>query len=106
MAQWQSGDVTANGIKVHYTRTGGDKPPLVLNHGATDNGLCWTPVATALEAEYDVVSDYYDDLFSGRLGFELVLHLKTSPSLFGFSINDEPAEFTFTLFDHPEIFLF
>ena len=57
-------------------------------------------------AEHDVVSDYYDDLFSGRLGFEMVLHLKTSPRLFGFSINDEPAEFTFTLFDHPEIFLF
>ena len=55
MAQWQSGDVTANGIKIHYTRTGGDKPPLVLNHGATDNGLCWTPVAKALEADYDVV---------------------------------------------------
>ncbi|HMJ86871.1 MAG TPA: hypothetical protein VK504_27020, partial [Vicinamibacterales bacterium] len=57
-------------------------------------------------AEHDVVSDYYDDLFSGRLGFQMVLHLKTSPRLFGFSINDEPAEFTFTLFDHPEIFLF
>jgi pimeloyl-ACP methyl ester carboxylesterase len=24
-------------------------------HGATDNGLCWTPVARALMAEYDVV---------------------------------------------------
>jgi N-formylmaleamate deformylase len=55
MAQWQSGDVTANGIKIHYTRTGGGKTPLVLNHGATDNGLCWTPVARALEAEYDVI---------------------------------------------------
>jgi N-formylmaleamate deformylase len=55
MGQWQSGDVTANGIKIHYTRTGGSKTPLVLNHGATDNGLCWTPVAHALEAEYDVI---------------------------------------------------
>jgi pimeloyl-ACP methyl ester carboxylesterase len=55
MAQWQSGDVTANGIKIHYTRTGGGRTPLVLNHGATDNGLCWTPVAKAFEAEYDVV---------------------------------------------------
>ena len=54
MGQWQSGDVTANGIKIHYTRTGGGKTPLVLNHGATDNGLCWTPVARALEADYDV----------------------------------------------------
>jgi hypothetical protein len=56
--------------------------------------------------EHDVVADYYDDLFSGRLGFQMVFHLKTAPTLFGLSIDDEPAEFTFTLFDHPEIFLF
>ncbi len=63
MAQWQSGDVVANGIKIHYTRTGGtgtggtggDKPPIVLSHGATDNGLCWTRLARALEADYDVI---------------------------------------------------
>src|SRR5436190_17189478 len=55
MAQWQDGYVTANGIKIHYTRTGGDKPPVVLNHGSTDSGVCWTPVARALEADYDVV---------------------------------------------------
>ena len=55
MSSWQDGYVTANGIKIHYTRTGGGKPPVVLNHGSTDNGLCWTPVAKALEAEYDVV---------------------------------------------------
>jgi hypothetical protein len=56
--------------------------------------------------EHKVVTQYYEDLFSGRLGFQQLLHLKTTPSLFGLSINDEPAEFTFTLFDHPEIFLF
>jgi len=55
MSQWQSGDVVANGIKIHYYRTGGNKPPLVLSHGATDDGLCWTPVARALEADYDVI---------------------------------------------------
>jgi pimeloyl-ACP methyl ester carboxylesterase len=27
----------------------------VLAHGVTDDGLCWTPVAEALEAEYDVI---------------------------------------------------
>lgn len=55
MADWQEGDVEANGIRLHYTRTGGDLPPLVLAHGVTDSGLCWTPVAEALAAEYDVV---------------------------------------------------
>jgi pimeloyl-ACP methyl ester carboxylesterase len=55
MAEWFSGDMTANGITIHYYRTGGDKPPLVLCHGATDDGLCWTRVARALEADYDVI---------------------------------------------------
>jgi pimeloyl-ACP methyl ester carboxylesterase len=58
VAQWQGGDVVANGIKIHYHRTGtagGEKPPLVLSHGATDNGLCWTRLARALEGEYDVI---------------------------------------------------
>lgn len=52
---WADGYVTTNGIRLHYHRTGGDKPPLVLSHGITDSGLCWRRVAEALEAEYDVV---------------------------------------------------
>ncbi|HEU5103057.1 MAG TPA: alpha/beta hydrolase, partial [Roseiflexaceae bacterium] len=52
---WESGDVEANGIRLHYTRTRGKGPALVLAHGVTDDGLCWTPVAQALEGEYDVL---------------------------------------------------
>ena len=55
MSSWQSGYVEANGNRLHYTRTGGAKPPLVLAHGVTDDGLCWTPVAEALAPEYDVI---------------------------------------------------
>ena len=55
MADWSSGDVIANGIKIHYSRTGGDKPPLVLAHGFSDNGLCWTRVTKVLEQQYDVI---------------------------------------------------
>jgi pimeloyl-ACP methyl ester carboxylesterase len=55
MSTWQSGYVAANGIRIHYTRTGGDKPPVVLVHGVTDDGLCWTPVAEGLAAAYDVI---------------------------------------------------
>jgi hypothetical protein len=55
MASWQSGDVETNGIRLHYTRTGGLAPPLVLAHGVTDSGLCWTPIAEALAADYDVI---------------------------------------------------
>jgi N-formylmaleamate deformylase len=54
MSQWSDGVVFANGVNLHYYRTGGDKPALVLLHGFTDNGLCWTPIAKALESEYDI----------------------------------------------------
>ncbi len=55
MSDWFSGDVIANGIRIHYYRTGGNKPPVVLSHGATDNGLCWVRTAKALESDYDVI---------------------------------------------------
>jgi pimeloyl-ACP methyl ester carboxylesterase len=55
MTEWQQGDVFTNGIRMHYYRTGGDKPAVVLAHGFSDSGLCWTPVAEALSADYDVI---------------------------------------------------
>jgi len=56
LAQWSEGKVEANGLMLHYLRTGdGSKPPLVLSHGFTDNGLCWAPVARVLESDYDVI---------------------------------------------------
>ena len=50
-----SADVMAYGTKLHYYRTGGQKPPLVLVHGITDDGLCWTPVAEVLSTNFDVI---------------------------------------------------
>ena len=55
MAGWKTGICKANGIDVHYVRTGGDKPPVVLLHGLMLNGACWTPLARALEKDYDVI---------------------------------------------------
>lgn len=59
MSNWTSNKIAINGITLHYTRTGnsqgGNKPPLVLAHGFSDDGLCWTPVAQQLEADYDVI---------------------------------------------------
>jgi N-formylmaleamate deformylase len=55
MTTWCEGDVVANGINVHYYRTGGDRPALVLAHGITDNGPCWTRLARALKNEYDLI---------------------------------------------------
>lgn len=53
---WTANDLLIDGVKFHYTRTGdSSKPPLVLAHGFSDNGLCWLPTARALEGEYDVI---------------------------------------------------
>lgn len=57
MIDWESGHVDVDGLRLHYTRTGsgGGKPPLVLAHGISDDGPCWTSVAEALAPGYDVV---------------------------------------------------
>lgn len=55
MAGWQSGYLPVNGVQLHYWRTGGDKPPLLMAHGFSDDGPCWTSVAQALEADYDII---------------------------------------------------
>jgi N-formylmaleamate deformylase len=55
MTHWSTAICETNGIKIHYTRTGGSKPPLILLHGLTANGACWTALAHALEGEYNVI---------------------------------------------------
>lgn len=52
---WQSDTCEANGLRVHYLRTGGAKPPIVFLHGLSGGGAAWTPIARALEADFDVV---------------------------------------------------
>jgi len=73
MLKYNEGYLTAKGIKLHYYRTGGNKPPIMLLHGATDNGLCWARIAEVLAAQYDVImldaqghglSDKLDPAFS------------------------------------------
>ena len=55
MTHWTSAICEANNINIHYTRTGGNKPPLILLHGLMTNGMCWTSLARALEQDYDVI---------------------------------------------------
>ncbi|MEM8529597.1 MAG: alpha/beta hydrolase [Chloroflexota bacterium] len=55
MSSWNSAYIDVNGIRLHYHRTGGNRSPLVLAHGITDNGLCWSRVARVLAQSYDVV---------------------------------------------------
>jgi len=55
-AHWQTGLIEAeDGARIHFTRTGGAKPTLLLLHGLQAMGLMWLRSAQALESTYDVV---------------------------------------------------
>jgi len=54
-AGWSDGYVIANGIRIHYWRTGGNKPAIVLAHGSSDDGLCWTNLAKEFQNDFDIV---------------------------------------------------
>lgn len=55
MTTWASGLCETNGTSIHYLRTGGAMPAVVLLHGLMGSGACWTPLASALAGELDVV---------------------------------------------------
>jgi hypothetical protein len=55
--------------------------------------------------DHDVMKGYYRDLFAGKLGFTVVKTFKTYPRIFGVNINDDAAEMTFRLFDHPRVYI-
>jgi len=55
LANCTRGSCQANGIDIHFLRTGGDKPPLVALHGLIGSGACLWPLARALEADFDVI---------------------------------------------------
>jgi pimeloyl-ACP methyl ester carboxylesterase len=105
MTNWTAGVCDANGVDIYYLRTGGAGPPLVLLHGLTGNGACWSPVARVLEGECDVVMPdarghgrssaplhgyRYDDLAGDVVGFIQALGL-TTPILLGHSMGGMTA---------------
>ncbi|WP_224830019.1 alpha/beta fold hydrolase, partial [Saliphagus infecundisoli] len=61
---WERGFVEANGIELHYCRTGGSGPPFVISHGFTDDGYCRLDLARELGDDFDVV--LYDARGHGR----------------------------------------
>jgi N-formylmaleamate deformylase len=52
---YKQGNVKIDGVKIHYYRSGGNLPPIILLHGVSDSGLCWTKVADALAEKYEVI---------------------------------------------------
>ena len=55
MSNWSSKYIQTNEIQLHYYQTGGDLTPLILAHGITDNGLCWTRLANDLMESFNVI---------------------------------------------------
>jgi N-formylmaleamate deformylase len=78
--RYHEGDVVANGVRLHYYRTGGAKPAVVLSHGYTDSGLCWSPLARDLAADYDV------------LMYDLRAHGRSEVPESGYSADDRAAD--------------
>lgn len=54
--QWAENTIVANSLRQHYYRTGGNKPPLILLHGFSENALCWASLARSFENEYDLIT--------------------------------------------------
>jgi N-formylmaleamate deformylase len=53
---WKSDDVMlSNGAILHYQRTGGEKPPIILIHGFQVDGCMWLRTAIMLQDQYDVI---------------------------------------------------
>ncbi|HUS16937.1 MAG TPA: glycosyltransferase family 39 protein [Chloroflexia bacterium] len=57
-------------------------------------------------ARYPLTHHYYDLLFSGRLGYTPVAVFASPPALGPFTWNDDAAEETFQVFDHPTVRIF
>jgi N-formylmaleamate deformylase len=106
-AKWAGETCEANGVNIHYWRTGRDKPTLIALHGLSGSGACWTPLAYFLEEEFDLVIPdarghgnssapshgyLYDDHASDVLGLIEALEL-TSPVLLGHSMGGMTAAF-------------
>jgi N-formylmaleamate deformylase len=52
---WQSSFVAVPGGRIHYTRGGHGEPPVLLVHGATEDGQCFPRVADTLVLRHTVV---------------------------------------------------
>jgi pimeloyl-ACP methyl ester carboxylesterase len=99
---WTDGFTYANGIRIHYYHAGAgaNKPVMVMVHGVTDIGLCWTTLTWKLQNAYDIYmldtrghglsdpftpTDNTETLIKDVVGFVQAMNL-TKPILVGHSM--------------------
>ncbi len=65
----------------------------------------YAPVAR-LAGRYPMTSRYYEQLFAGELGYELVADFSAYPRLGSRVIHDDHADESLSVYDHPHAFVF
>jgi YYY domain-containing protein len=63
----------------------------------------WLP---RLQDRFPVSNRYYELLFSGQLGFELIREFTSYPTLGPLTFVDDKADESFTVYDHPKVMVF
>lgn len=53
---WSESYIYVNGIRLHYYQAvpAPEKPVIVMVHGVTDIGLCWTTLSLELQKDYNI----------------------------------------------------
>lgn len=99
---WTDNYAYVNGIRIHYYQANRapEKPVIVMVHGITDNGLCWTTLAQELEEDFNIymldarghglsdpftASDNEDTLIKDVVDFVALMQLE-KPILMGHSM--------------------
>jgi len=59
-----------------------------------------------LKDKYPLAANYYTLLFNGQLGFDKIKEFSSYPKILNIEINDDQAEETFQVFDHPKVLIF
>lgn len=59
-----------------------------------------------LPEKYPATSKYYSLLFNNHLGYTKIAEFSSYPKLFNLELNDDQAEETFQVFDHPKVMIY